>query len=138
MGDPSQSALLENNKLPKSHIVYQSTQSLIESSGSMMGEDDMDLENELTPYKLKGYLLFRKYVDSDCGDLQINISHRTRQELMGRVKGNDCNLFLSDSAVDGVYLFSMWTAVIEELYTLLNQSFNRFRNQKGNCLILSA
>merc|ERR1719242_851702 len=103
----------------------------------MLSEKGVDLENELTAYKLKGYLLIEKYVDSDCGDLQINISHRTRQELTAKVKQTGCNLLLSDSAVDGVYLYSMWVAVIEELYTLLNQSYNRFRNQKGNCLILS-
>merc|ERR1719378_742876 len=135
----AQRALLENHQLPKSHIVHHDNHQSLLSILKKYGVDSheslaLDLEDGLTVCKLKALVLFQKYVVSDGGDLQINISYRTRMELTAAIKKDD---YYSNPALDPMYLFSMYSPVIQEMYSLLVGSHTRFRYKTRNCLTLS-
>merc|ERR1712083_101779 len=118
-----------NVKVPRSQIVYhddmRSLLAILKEYGVDLENENtsgLDLEDELTVYKLKAYVLYEKYVENDHGELQINISSRARHELAEKMKKED---FLTDIAVDELYLFSIYTLVIDEIHGLLNHSHLR-------------
>eukprot|EP01083_Nonionella_stella_P271560 920277_1 len=106
-------ALSRNPKIPKSHLIY-----------SAINDDN---ESEIETYLKMVYLLFWKYIDdTNCSDLEINISGQMRQRYMDDFKGLGLDAFIAMNTMEPMVLFEYFDDVIEELYQLLLLSLDRF------------
>eukprot|EP01083_Nonionella_stella_P312489 1117908_1 len=108
-------ALSRNPKIPKSHIIYSAM------------NDDIDNESQMETCLKMVYLLFWKYInDTNCSDLEINISGQMRQRYMDDFKGMGLEAFIDKNTMEPMALFEYFDDVIEELYQLLLLSLGRF------------
>ena len=115
-----QRALLHNPGVPASHIVHCEDVSALTVQYGLEKQQELD---KLGVVKLSAYLLYKKYVDH--AELQINISHRQRQAMAESVGA--IRVYLEDQQVTAESVFSLYSGVISELYTLLKDSHMRFK-----------
>ena len=104
-----QDALLENEQIPKSFIVYEDVTD--------------DVKDKMTELKIRACELYDKYIVGK--ELEINISHEQREQLH-RFMDNS-TYFLENVNMNETELFMMYDDIIEELSTLLGYSHCRYK-----------
>ena len=74
--------------------------------------------------KIRSYKLYKKYIALGS-EYEINISYRTRQELINTM--HDLNKFIENESIDEKKLFWLFRKSSHEMIHLINGSFARFK-----------
>eukprot|EP00484_Ammonia_sp_Unknown_P001966 CAMPEP_0197024392 /NCGR_PEP_ID=MMETSP1384-20130603/4937_1 /TAXON_ID=29189 /ORGANISM="Ammonia sp." /LENGTH=483 /DNA_ID=CAMNT_0042452767 /DNA_START=112 /DNA_END=1563 /DNA_ORIENTATION=- len=123
----TQQALMENASVPESYIVHHASVSelMAENSVSLQSVNvaDVDVESKMVEFKLKSYLLYKKYIVSES-QLQINISYEQRGALHALMR--DADVFIAKANLNELEVYKIYGDVVRELKNLLNQTYHRY------------
>ena len=121
-----QHALLRNGCITKSFVVYSDIKDVMKEC-TISNVDDVN--DDSVSFKIRAYILFRKYIES--GDLQINISHAQKHRVQNLMKPKEA--FINEAKMSNMEMFSLYEDIINELFKYLCQSFYRFsRTQRSS------
>ena len=100
--------------VPKSSIVY---------ANGCNDDEERNNNNSLEIIKIKSVKLYDKYIEYGS-EYEVIITKLTRNKITDVMSHKD---WIDDDEVDSNVILQLWDEVSEDLFTLLLNSFNRFR-----------
>lgn len=91
-------------------------------------ENDPEIERKKIEFLIRSYKLYEKYIKYG-GELEINLSFKEKQKLIDLMDEYNkwVNQTIDDNGKQLKLLFKLFEKSMEEMFTLLNYSFSRFK-----------
>ena len=99
--------------------------------------NEIEIAIKKIEYLMRAHKLYAKYIQNGA-ELQINLTKETRNVLVDAMDGFDQWVNAKDVNGDQMLmLFKLFEKAMEEMYTLLNYSFSRFKCSKVDYAVRS-